>query len=333
MYLLRGKSLAREKIGIILVNLGTPAAPNARSVARYLREFLSDPRVVEVPRLLWWVLLNFLIVPLRSRRVSENYRSIWLQEGSPLKVITERQVAALQQTLDKSSDKQFITTYAMSYGDKTIAKTVSTLNGQGINKIIVLPLFPQYSASTTAVVYDQLAELVKDYRHIPDIRIAHHYYDSSSYIDALADSVEKHWQTNGRAECLLMSFHGIPKNYVVAGDPYYLQCQETARALASRLDLSSQQWAYSFQSRFGRLEWVKPYTDVVLQAWGARGLESVDVICPAFSSDCLETLEEIDQLNRQYFLQAGGKNFSMIPCLNDSPLHIKMLSELVFSRL
>ncbi len=325
--------MAREKTAVILVNLGTPAAPNARSVARYLREFLSDPRVVEVPRLLWWGLLNLLIVPLRCRKVSENYRSIWLDEGSPLKVITERQVAALQRVLDECSAGQFITTYAMSYGDQSLAESVRELNDQGINKIIVLPLFPQYSASTTAVVYDQLGELLKDYRHIPDIRIAHHYYDSSSYIDALADSVEKHWQANGRAECLLMSFHGIPKKYVAAGDPYYRQCQETAQALALRLGLSSQQWAYSFQSRFGRLEWIKPYTDVVLQSWAGRGLDSVDVICPAFSSDCLETLEEIDQLNRQLFLGAGGKQFSMIPCLNDSPLHIKMLKDLVYSRL
>ncbi len=332
-----------EKVGVILVNLGTPQSPTAFAVARYLRQFLSDPRVVEVPRLLWWLLLNFLIIPLRSKKVSHNYRSIWLDDGSPLKVITERQVAALQATFDKErceektagvkTTREYLCTYAMTYGDQSIANSVEHLRDSGANKIVVLPLFPQYSASTTAAVYDQLAELVKKYRHIPDIRVVHHYYDHSDYITALADSVRQHWQENGQAECLLMSFHGIPQKYVDQGDPYYAQCLETARALAQKLDLPSQQWALSFQSRFGRLEWVKPYTDVVLQKWGARGLESVDVICPAFSSDCLETLEEIEQENRQLFLQAGGKKFAMIPCLNDAPLHIELFKDLIDSHL
>lgn len=332
-----------EKVGVILVNLGTPQAPTAFAVARYLRQFLSDPRVVEVPRLLWWLLLNFLIIPLRSKKVSNNYRSIWLDDGSPLKVITERQVAALQTAFDKErcEDKtsggknrhEYICRYAMTYGDQSIASSVKSLRDRGVNKIVILPLFPQYSASTTAAVYDQLAELVKKYRHIPDIRVVHHYYDRPDYIAALANSVRQHWQKNGQAACLLMSFHGIPKKYVDQGDPYYAQCLETARALAQKLDLSSQQWAFSFQSRFGRLEWVKPYTDVVLQKWGARGLESVDVICPAFSSDCLETLEEIDQENRQLFMQAGGGKFAMIPCLNDASLHIQLFKDLVYSQL
>ena len=332
-----------EKVGVILVNLGTPQAPTAFAVARYLRQFLSDPRVVEVPRLLWWLLLNFLIIPLRSKKVSNNYRSIWLDDGSPLKVITERQVAALQTAFDKErcedktsggkNRREYICRYAMTYGDQSIASSVKSLRDRGVNKIVILPLFPQYSASTTAAVYDQLAELVKKYRHIPDIRVVHHYYDRPDYIAALANSVRQHWQKNGQAACLLMSFHGIPKKYVDQGDPYYAQCLETARALAQKLDLSSQQWAFSFQSRFGRLEWVKPYTDVVLQKWGARGLESVDVICPAFSSDCLETLEEIDQENRQLFLQAGGGKFAMIPCLNDASLHIQLFKDLVYSQL
>jgi len=195
------QSLSIEKIGVILVNLGTPAASDARSVGRYLREFLSDPRVVEIPRLFWWCLLNFFIVPLRSRKVSENYRSIWLDEGSPLKVITERQVAALQSVLENNSEREFITTYAMTYGDQSISNSVESLRQQGADKIVVLPLFPQYSASTTAAVYDQLADLIKDYRDIPDIRIVHHYYDHQGYIDALADSVRQHWQENGQAEC------------------------------------------------------------------------------------------------------------------------------------
>lgn len=332
-----------EKVGVILVNLGTPQAPTAFAVARYLRQFLSDPRVVEVPRLLWWLLLNFLIIPLRSKKVSNNYRSIWLDDGSPLKVITERQVAALQTAFDKErcedktsggkNRREYICRYAMTYGDQSIASSVKSLRDRGVNKIVILPLFPQYSASTTAAVYDQLAELVKKYRHIPDIRVVHHYYDRPDYIAALANSVRQHWQKNGQAACLLMSFHGIPKKYVDQGDPYYAQCLETARALAQKLDLSSQQWAFSFQSRFGRLEWVKPYTDVVLQKWGARGLESVDVICPAFSSDCLETLEEIDQENRQLFMQAGGGKFAMIPCLNDASLHIQLFKDLVYSQL
>lgn len=335
-----------EKIGVILVNLGTPQAPTAFAVARYLRQFLSDPRVVEAPRLLWWLLLYFLIIPFRSKKVSNNYRSIWLDEGSPLKVITERQVAALQTAFDNEhcednpfgplgmrSRREYICSYAMTYGDQSITRSVESLRNSGANKIVILPLFPQYSASTTASVYDQLAELVKTCRHIPDIRVIHHYFNHPDYIAALANSVRNHWHINGKAECLLMSFHGIPQKYVDQGDPYYIQCLETARALAQKLNLSSQQWAFSFQSRFGRLEWVKPYTDVVLQKWGTRGLESVDVICPAFSSDCLETLEEIDQQNRHLFLQSGGKKFAMIPCLNDAPLHIQLFKDLICSHL
>ncbi len=334
-----------EKVGVILVNLGTPEAPTAFAVARYLRQFLSDPRVVEVPRLIWWLLLNILIIPLRSKKVSDNYRSIWFDEGSPLKVITERQVAALQKAFDSElseggqnkqgikCSREYVCSYAMTYGNRSIAYSVGQLRELGVNKIVILPLFPQYSASTTAAVYDQLAELVKKYRHIPDIRVVHHYYHHSGYIAALANSVRQHWQAKGRAECLLMSFHGIPKKYVEQGDPYYRQCLETARALAQKLDLSSQQWAFSFQSRFGRLEWIKPYTDVVLQKWAGRGLESVDVICPAFSSDCLETLEEIDRENRQLFLQEGGGRFAMIPCLNDSPAHIQLFKDLICEHL
>ena len=331
-----------EKIGVILVNLGTPQAPTAFAVARYLRQFLSDPRVVEVPRLLWWPLLNFLIIPLRSKKVSNKYRSIWLDEGSPLQVITARQVADLQKAFDNEyceekplgtagvkNNREYICTYAMTYGDQSIASSVKSLRARNVNKIVILPLFPQYSASTTAAVYDQLAELVKAYRDIPDFRVVHHYYDHADYIAALANSVRQHWQKNGQAECLLMSFHGIPKKYVDQGDPYYSQCLKTARALAQQLNLSSQEWAFSFQSRFGRLEWVKPYTDVVLQRWGARGLQSVDVICPAFSSDCLETLEEINQENQQLFLEAGGKKLTMIPCLNDAPSHIQLFKKLI----
>ena len=325
--------MSTKKTGVILVNLGTPSAPDTRSVARYLREFLSDPRVVEAPRLLWWCMLNLVIIPFRSRKVSKNYRSIWLDQGSPLKVISERQAAALQSVLNESSDRDFVTIYAMTYGEKSIADGVKNLQDQGVNNIIVLPLFPQYSASTTAAVYDQLGALIKNYRCIPDIRIVHHYYDCSSYIDALADSIRDHWQKNGQAECLLMSFHGIPQSYVDKGDPYYTQCRQTASSLACRLGLSEQQWAFSFQSRFGRQEWIKPYTDVVLKEWGARGLTSIDVICPAFASDCLETLEEIDQKSRQLFLQSGGKKFSMVPCLNDSTSHVEMLRELIYQNL
>jgi len=323
--------LPEEKTGVLLVNLGTPAAPTARAIGRYLRQFLSDPRVVEAPRLLWWLALNLFIIPIRSRKISKNYRSIWREAGSPLKVISDQQVLALQRELDEAGGA-FSVASAMTYGQTSIAKGVELFVDQGLKKIIILPLFPQYSGTTTAAVYDQVAALVKRYRHIPDMRIVHHYFDNPAYIDALAESVREHWQKNGVPQRLLMSFHGIPERYVEKGDPYYQQCKKTAELLAKRLGLSDEGWFCSFQSRVGKLEWVKPYTDVVLREWGGEGLSSVAVICPAFSVDCLETLEEIDCENRQVFNDAGGGEFSLVPCLNASEAHIKLFAHLLSER-
>ncbi|MGK2913718.1 MAG: ferrochelatase [Porticoccaceae bacterium] len=326
--------MSEIKLGVILVNLGTPSAPTAKAVARFLRQFLSDQRVVEVPRWLWWVVLNGIIVPLRAKKIAHAYRGIWTDRGSPLRVITEDQATALQTFLDRQgSEPSFAVTYAMTYGGHTVATRVVELHQQGVGKIIVLPLYPQYSATTTAAVYDQLAALTLSSRNVPDVTVIKHYCQYPEYIETLARSVLAHWRSAGRNQKLLISFHGIPKDYIEKGDPYYAQCAYTATAVANRLQLTPDQWAYGFQSRFGRQEWIKPYADILLKQWVATGVASVDVICPSFSADCLETLEEMAIRNRELFLGSGGDKFALIPCLNAHSEHIEMLAKIISKQL
>ncbi len=332
------RSLAIEKkTGVILVNLGTPEQPSPRSVGRFLRQFLSDPRVVEVPRFLWLPLLTLIIVPSRSRQSARAYQKIWTDRGSPLRSITEDQAVALHKHSNQrrgeqigDSDTDIAVTWAMTYGNPTIESRINEFVARGIDRILIFPLYPQYSATTTGAVYDQLATVVKKNRCIPDIRCVRDYHDHPLYIKALVGSIKAHWHVAGRGQRLLMSFHGLPEKYASKGDPYSLQCIRTAELVAAELGLKAAEWAYSFQSRFGPAEWVKPYTDSILSDWATDGVKTADVICPSFAADCLETLEEIGIQSSKLFIDQGGKNLSVIECLNSSLAHIDLMEAIVF---
>ena len=314
-----------KKVGVLLSNLGTPAAPTAAAVKPYLAEFLSDRRVVDRPRWLWLPILYAVILQLRPRRSARAYREIWMAEGSPLLVYARRQQGVLQRLLP--SDVPVVV--AMRYGQPSIAAGLQQLRDAGVERIVVLPLYPQYSVSTTASTFDAIAETWRQWIHLPEMRMVMDYHTEDAYIEALANSVREYWQQHGRGERLLISFHGTPRSMRDAGDPYYDQCHTTARLLAQRLQLNSGQYQLTFQSRFGPEAWLQPYTDRTLEALGAEGAGRVDVLCPGFASDCLETLEEIAMQNRDVFIQAGGKEYHYIPSLNDREDHIAMLAGLV----
>jgi len=318
-----------EHLGILLVNLGTPDAPTTEDVRRYLAEFLNDTRVVETPRLLWWFILNGIILRTRPKRSAAAYASVWSDEGSPLMRVSKRQAEALQQQLDTSMDQLVKVVLAMRYGNPSIAAGLDQLRQANANRVIVLPLYPQYSAATTASIFDAVTAELQNWRRIPELRFINRYQDNPTYIRALAESVRAVWEREGQSERLLMSFHGIPQTYADGGDPYPEECHMTASLLAAELGLADEQWAISFQSRMGRKPWIQPYTDKTLKAWGKEGVKSVQVICPGFAADCLETLEEIAVENRDYFLKAGGQSFHYIPALNESSSHIEAMAELV----
>lgn len=319
---------------VVLVNLGTPSEPSAKAVRSFLREFLSDARVVEIPRAVWWLILNAFILPFRPKPVAENYAKIWTPGGSPLRVISEAQVVAVAARLQALMGARAPQVrLAMTYGGPCLADVVSELQRQQAGRIVVLPLYPQFSATTTGAIYDQVARIFNNSRDIPDITVVKHYHDRLDYIAALAASVREYWAKSGETQRLLLSFHGIPKRNVDLGDPYYRHCIETTRLLAQTLGIGEERIVCSFQSRFGKAEWLKPYTVDLLAEWGREGVESVSVLCPAFAVDCLETLEEIDQENREVFLKAGGKRFEYIPCLNEREDHIKVLADIARERL
>ncbi|MEH6447195.1 MAG: ferrochelatase [Oleispira sp.] len=317
-----------KTFGVLMVNLGTPEAPTPKAVKAYLKEFLSDVRVVDAPRLIWWFVLRVILL-IRPKPVAKAYKSIWTKQGSPLLAISKKQAAALQQQLTLDTANDIPVELAMTYGNPSILSASNALRSKGVERILVLPMYPQFSSSTTAAIYDKLSGLLKQCPHLPEMRWIRDFHDYPAYIDALAQSVEQQWNKTGRSEKLLMSFHGVPERYTAKGDPYEHQCRLTADLLAEKLGLQQEQWLCCFQSRFGREEWVKPYTDKTLIQWGKDGVKSVDIICPAFSADCLETLEEIQVENKEYFLEAGGENYHYIPALNDNQDHIEMLSQLV----
>jgi ferrochelatase len=300
---------------ILLCNLGTPDAPTPAAVRRYLAQFLSDPRVVEIPRAVWLPLLHGVILPRRGTASAHKYASIWTPEGSPLKVWTERQAAGLQDWLTQQGHAVQVR-YAMRYGNPSIASQLDALKAAGATRILVLPCYPQYSGTTTASVVDAVAQWSLGVRNQPELRFVQRYHDDARYIDALAAGVRAHWATHGRGAHLLMSFHGVPERTLHLGDPYHCECRKTGRLLAERLGLQPDQWTLAFQSRFGRAKWLEPYTEPTLKALAQRGVRDVDVVCPGFTSDCLETLEEIAQEARDAFLAAGGTAFRYIPCVN-----------------
>lgn len=317
-----------ERIGVLLVNLGTPDAPDRASVRRYLKEFLWDPRVVEVPRLIWWVLLNLVILNTRPARSAKAYQKVWSDAGSPLLAISQRQHDALSEALARMG-RPVAVALGMRYGNPKIGSALRELRDAGARKVVVLPLYPQYSATTTASIFDAVTDELRQWRWLPELRFINHYHDDPRYIAALADSVRRHRAEHGDADRLLMSFHGIPEEYFHKGDPYFCECQKTARLLVDALGLGPDRWQVSFQSRLGPKQWLQPYTDQTLEALAADGVKSIQVICPGFASDCLETLEEIAMENRDIFLEAGGERYEYIPCLNDSVANIDLLASLV----
>ncbi|MFZ2739028.1 MAG: ferrochelatase [Burkholderiaceae bacterium] len=317
---------------IVLCNLGTPDAPTAPALRTYLAEFLSDPRVVEIPQPLWWLILNGIILRLRPKKSAAKYASIWSAEGSPLRLWTEKQAKLLQGWLAQRGHPVPVR-YAMRYGQPSIGSQLDALKAQGIERILILPAYPQYSATTTASVIDAVAAWSKKIRKIPEFRFINSYHDDPGYIHALAQRITNYWRDQGRPDQLVMSFHGIPERSVRLGDPYAIQCQQTAELLAKALGLSKSQYKVTFQSRFGRAKWLQPYTEPSLVQLGKLGVQRVDVVCPGFTSDCLETLEEIAQEARSAFMLAGGREFHYIPCLNDSPAWIDALRQLSLQHL
>jgi len=316
---------APEKVGVLLVNLGTPDAPTAPALRRYLAQFLSDPRVVEIPRALWWLILHGVILRVRPRASAAKYRKVWMREGSPLAVWTARQANMLKSYIGERG-ALVEARWAMRYGQPAIADELDALCADGCTRVLVLPAYPQYSAATTASVLDDVGTWMKRTRRLPELRFVNHYHDDPTYIEALAASVRKHWQREGRGRKLVMSFHGMPARTLRLGDPYHCECHKTGRLLAEKLQLADDAWRVTFQSRFGRAEWLQPYTEPTLTALAKAGDEGVDVICPGFAADCLETLEEIAIEGRDAFLKAGGKTFHYIPCLNNSPEGMRALA-------
>lgn len=316
-----------KQFGVLLVNLGTPDAPTTSSVRRYLREFLSDSRVIDTPKVIWWFILNCIILLVRPAKVAKLYQSIWTPEGSPLLKGSRAQAEGLQQLLDTRGLSCKVE-LAMTYGEPSVNRAIDKLRSSGCERILVLPLYPQYSATTTAAVMDAVYKSQQQQRDIPEFRFVKSYCDHPTYIQALADSITNHWQQEGQPDKLLMSFHGIPKRYADSGDPYPDECHKTARSLAQALEIEDGQWAYTFQSRFGPAEWLKPYTDKTLESLPGKGVKHVDIISPAFTSDCLETLEELKIENRNLFLEAGGERYEYITALNADPLFIQCLAEL-----
>ncbi len=318
--------------GVILVNLGTPQAPTPSAIRQYLSEFLWDQRVVDAPRWLWWLLLHGIILRLRPRKVARLYQGIWLADGSPLLHYSQSLRQSIEAKLRERQGTEIPVELAMTYGHPNFIDASKRFRQQGIHKIIVLPLFPQYSATTTAAAFDSLARQLGQCPDVPEMLWIRQYHDEPGYLEALAQSVSNHWQQHGQGDFLLMSFHGIPQRYQDQGDPYPDQCHETARGLAALLGLESTQWQASFQSRFGREAWVEPYTDDTAALLAQRGIKKLDVICPAFAVDCLETLEEIKEQIKDTFISAGGTDLNYIPCLNDSPAHTEFLTDVILRR-
>ncbi|MCB0322182.1 MAG: ferrochelatase [Bdellovibrionales bacterium] len=316
-------------VGVLVVNLGTPEAPTAKALRPYLREFLGDRRVIELPRAMWWLILNGIVLVRRPKQSAELYAQVWTKEGSPLRVYTEKVTDVIRQALQSRYGTPVVVEYAMRYGQPSVAHGLNKLRQAGARRILILPMYPQYSATCGGTVFDAVAAELTQWRWVPELRTIMQFHDEPGYIRALANSVRELWDKDGKPDKLVMSFHGIPKRYFQNGDPYHCHCQKTGRLLATALGLTKDEYIVSFQSLFGKEEWIRPYTDETMKALGAAGVEKVDAICPGFTADCLETLEEIDEQNRELFLHAGGKQFRYIPALNDRPDFVATLLDLI----
>ncbi|MBX3083131.1 MAG: ferrochelatase [Anaerolineae bacterium] len=317
------------RTGLLITNLGTPDAPTPSAVRRYLAAFMADPRVFEFPKALWWLLVHGVILNTRPRKSAAKYASIWTPDGSPMAVISKHQQAAIRAQLRAQLLTEMPVALGMRYGNPSIESALEELRQADVRRLLVLPLYAQYSATTVASTYDVVFDVLKRWRWMPEVRTITHYHDDPAYIEALVNSIRAYWSAQPPPEKLLFSFHGLPQRYFTAGDPYYYQCMKTAELVARQLDLPEAQYGVAFQSRFGSEPWMQPYTDETLIAWGKAGVKSVHVVCPGFSADCLETLEEIEGENRENFLHAGGQSYGYIPALNDAPDHINALTNLV----
>ena len=320
-------------VGVLLVNLGTPEAPTKQSVKEYLSEFLWDPRVVEIPRAIWWLILNGLILRIRPKASAIKYAVIWSDEGSPLRIYTKKQAELLQSKFDQKSYPKVIVRSAMRYGKPSVDDGLTQLRAEGCDQILVAPLYPQYNSSTTGSIYDAVFHSLKTVRNLPGIRLIKHFHDHNGYIQALSHKVKDYWATHGKPDKLILSYHGVPKFSLTKGDPYHCECYKTSRLLAEQLDFKPEDVITTFQSRFGRAEWLKPYTIDVMKDLGVKKLGRMDVFCPGFVADCLETLEEINMENREEFLTHGGGEFHYIPCLNDSPIWVQGLHQIISEHL
>lgn len=316
------------RCGVLAVNLGTPSAPTAAAVRRYLAQFLGDRRVIELPRALWLPILHGVILPLRAPRSAHAYRQIWTEQGSPLLANSQALVDQLQKSLHDDGVIADVR-LAMRYGSPSIPEVLGRWQEEGLRRLLVLPLYPQYSATTTATAFDQVFETLGRWRWSPELRLIGDYHDDDLWIDAVARSIHDFRQKNGVGDRLLLSFHGLPERYLHAGDPYFCQCQTSARRIAAALDLPADAWLVAFQSRVGRERWLQPYTDASIAALPAQGVRRLDVVCPGFAADCLETLEEIALRNAADFVAAGGEALRYIPALNDSPAHVQALAALI----
>ncbi|RRJ82979.1 ferrochelatase [Aestuariirhabdus litorea] len=327
-------STPAPKTALLLLNLGSPDELSPAALRRYLREFLSDRRVIEAPRLVWWFVLNGVILPFRPRKLMHAYGNIWTEQGSPIRTISLQQQHALQSELNRRlGDGQVQVELAMTYGNPSITAAFERLEQAGVERVLVLPLFPQYSATTTAACFDAIARALAGRRNIPELRFIRQYHEQPAYIEALANSVREHWQQQGRQGHLMFSFHGLPLSYVEKGDPYPRQCEATVEAVVRQLGLSEQEWTLCYQSRVGIAPWLQPYTDETLIEWAKEGRSGVDVICPGFSADCLETLEEVAITNKELFEEAGGSDYQYIPALNASSAHIQLLADTAVKQL
>ncbi len=319
--------------GILLVNLGTPNAPTAEALRPYLKEFLSNRRVIEVPKWIWWFILNGIILNTRPKKSAEKYAQVWLPEGSPLKVHTERQTQQLAQLLSERGHAELNVEYAMNIGSPSVEEVLTRMKEKGCERILVVPLFPQYAASSTAAAMDNVFTELMKMRNIPEVRFVKQYHDHQGYITALAQNVRDYWDKNGKPDKLVMSFHGVPRASLDKGDPYHCFCQKTGRLVAEALSLNTDEYQVCFQSRFGKAEWLQPYTAETLKQLGEAGTKRVDIICPGFVSDCLETLEEIAMEAKETFINAGGQDYHYIPCLNERSDWIQALSDITLSHL
>ena len=321
------------RIGIIVTNLGTPDAPEPGALRKYLKQFLSDPRIVELPRLLWWFILHGVILNIRPKRSAANYKKIWTERGSPLLVHTRDLAEGLQAELGRRFSEDLTVDFAMRYGSPSIDDVLQSQLNSGVTNLLVLPLYPQYSCTTTGSTFDAVAADFSQRRTLPGLRFAGSYYRHPAFILALANKIRQHWQAHGRADKLIFSYHGEPRRYVDQGDPYQHECEETTRLVAQALALEEQEFMTAYQSRFGREEWLRPYLDETLKSVPQQGVKSIQIICPGFAVDCLETLDEIAMENRDTFMRSGGDRYEYIPCLNSDSEHIEALAAVISDQL